>query len=82
MGMNVTRKIEIDTSPSNLCMVPNSSVSSNKGAVLKPTNAIITAQKNQPVQKYPNGNNARKKRRPVHLCCFGDNAKTICPPSN
>ena len=51
MGMNVTRKIAIDTTPSTLCRVPNSSVSSNKGVVLKPTNTIIPAQKNQPVQK-------------------------------
>ena len=49
--MNVTRKMAMEATPSALCRVSNSSVSFNNGVVLKPINAIITAQKNQPVQK-------------------------------
>ena len=71
MGMNVRTKMAIDMAPRTIWVSSTFSTSSFNGAVLNPINAIIAAQKNQPDQKYPNGNNPTKKNFPIALCLPG-----------
>ena len=72
--MNVRSKMTIEMQPSTIWLSSTFSTSSFSGAVLNPINAIIAAQKNQPDQKYPNGNNPAKKIYPIALCLPGVNA--------
>ena len=74
MGMNVRTNMAIEIQPNTLWVNSTFSTSSFSGAVLNPINAIIAAQKNQPDQKYPNGNNPAKKILPIALCLPGVNA--------
>ena len=62
--MNVSIKMTIEMEPRTIWVSLNFPTSSFSGAVLNPINAIIAAQKNQPGQKYPNGNNPAIKIKP------------------
>ena len=68
--MNVSTKITIEMEPRTIWVSFNFSTSSFSGAVLNPINAIMAAQKNQPGQKYPNGNNPAKKIFQLRYACL------------